>query len=153
MSLSKKFLFFTLILALFKTSLATDYIVGDSEGWTAMGGVDYQEWVSQKSFYVGDTIEFQYNNKFHNIVLEKAEHYYFLCGYPGHCQAGQKLDILVKLASSPPPSNQMASSPSSSNTTPDNTASSSTTPYIVTLFHSSILVVMGLTSLLLLVLV
>ncbi|KAM7258101.1 hypothetical protein ACFE04_013842 [Oxalis oulophora] len=174
--LSKKFVLFIAFMSLFKVALSADYIVGDSEGWTAMGGVDYKEWASQKSFHIGDTIEFQYNNHNHNvkqvteedfqqcspaspigtyttgsdkIVLEKAEHYYFLCGYPGHCQAGQKIDILVKPASSPP-SNPTASSPSSSNSTPDNTASSPKTPSTATLFHSSILM-MGLTSLLLLV--
>ncbi|KAM7250873.1 hypothetical protein ACFE04_022756 [Oxalis oulophora] len=142
MALSKNILVFIVMVSLFKVSVATDYIVGDSEGWTSMGGVDYKEWTFQKTFHVGDIIEFQYNNQFHNvkqvteqdflqcsptspistyttgsdkIVLEKPEHYYFLCGYPGHCEAGQKLDILVKPASSSriasPPSNPTASSP------------------------------------------
>ncbi|KAM7274201.1 hypothetical protein ACFE04_028865 [Oxalis oulophora] len=139
MALSNNFLLLiVLLLPLFQFSIATDYIVGDTEGWisistvfdydgsiSATSGVDYKDWVSKKSFHVGDTIEFQYEDLFDNvmqvteeafnqcnptspiatyttgsdkIVLEKAEHYYFLCGFPGHCQAGQKLDILVKPA-------------------------------------------------------
>lgn len=33
---------------------ATEYTVGDSQGWTS--GVDYGTWVSAKTFMVGDTL-------------------------------------------------------------------------------------------------
>jgi hypothetical protein len=44
-----------------------------------------------------------------SVVLNTTGHHYFLCGFPGHCAAGQKVDINV-LASSAAPS--MAPSPS-----------------------------------------
>ncbi|XWS16493.1 hypothetical protein CRYUN_Cryun34aG0093100 [Craigia yunnanensis] len=90
---------------------------------------------------------FEYNNQFHNvkqvnvedykscnpespiarygkgkdsITLESSGEYYFLCGFPGHCQAGQKLHITVNSAGSavyppnpipiPPPVNSVAPS-------------------------------------------
>ncbi|KAM7272965.1 hypothetical protein ACFE04_027629 [Oxalis oulophora] len=149
MALSNKFLLLiVLLLALFQFSIATDYIVGDTEGWTSMSTVvDYDGWISATSGvdYKGWQVTEEafkqcnptspiatYTTGSDKIVLQKAEHYYFLCGFPGHCQAGQKLDILVKPASSSDntagniESNPMASSPS------DNTASSATTPNTAT---------------------
>ncbi|KAK2648306.1 hypothetical protein Ddye_015795 [Dipteronia dyeriana] len=85
-------------------------------------GTDYDKWASTKNFHSGDVIVFEYNNEYHNvkqvtredfqscnagspiavyssdsdsISLKWTGHYYFLCGYPGHCQAGQKVDVLV----------------------------------------------------------
>ncbi|KAF9681275.1 hypothetical protein SADUNF_Sadunf06G0208800 [Salix dunnii] len=122
--------------------MAVVYQVGDSAGWTSMGQVDYQEWAASKNFHIGDTLVFNYNNQFHNVkqvtqqgfescnasspiatytngydtvAIEKPGHLYFICGYPGHCQTGQKIDILVAPTasnSSPPPSTQ-TSEPSS----------------------------------------
>jgi hypothetical protein len=130
--------------ALCGVSMATVYQVGDSAGWTSMGQVDYQDWAANKNFHVGDTLVFNYNNQFHNVkqvthqgfescnatspiatytngsdtvTLEKLGHFYFICGYPGHCQAGQKIDILVAPATSnlgPAPLSQI--SPSSAST-------------------------------------
>ncbi|CAL9026061.1 unnamed protein product [Prunus brigantina] len=100
------------------------YRVGDSDGWTSRGLVDYNKWASPKDFHVGDTLIFAYNNQFHNVMevsdqdfqscnatsaiatytsgsdtftLKRPGHFYFLCGAPGHCQAGQKVDIKVTL--------------------------------------------------------
>ncbi|KAM7273259.1 hypothetical protein ACFE04_027923 [Oxalis oulophora] len=67
--------------ALFQFSVATDYTVGDTEGWTPMTVVDYGE-IGQNRSRKG-----------------RAQLLPF-CGFPGHCQAGQKLDILVKPAAS-----------------------------------------------------
>ncbi|KAJ6710082.1 BLUE COPPER PROTEIN [Salix koriyanagi] len=110
-----------LMMALCGVSMAAVYQVGDSAGWTSMGQVDYHDWAATKNFHVGDTLVFNYNNQFHNVkqvahpgfescnatspiatytngsdtvALEKLGHFYFICGYPGHCQAGQKIDIL-----------------------------------------------------------
>ncbi|KAJ6955395.1 mavicyanin-like [Populus alba x Populus x berolinensis] len=81
--------------ALCGVSMATVYQIGDSAGWTSMGQVDYQDWAASKNFHGGDTLVFNYNYQFHNLG-----HFYFICGYPGHCQAGQKIDILVTPATS-----------------------------------------------------
>lgn len=50
------------------------------------------------------------------IKIDKPGHYYFICGVPGHCQAGQKVDIRVASNGdhAPSPSHSAASpSPSS----------------------------------------
>ncbi|KAF3788557.1 Mavicyanin [Nymphaea thermarum] len=74
---------------------------------------------------------FQYNNKFHNVVqvtrsschscntssplavhstgndtflVNSRGHYFFICGFPGHCEGGQKVDIRVTHDLAPPPS-------------------------------------------------
>lgn len=117
------------------------YQVGDSAGWTIIGNVDYNAWASNKTFQVGDTILFNYNPKFHNVMqvthdeykscnatsptatyttgndsitITTRGHHWFLCGTPGHCQAGQKVDINVRKAPAPvapPPSVSPAPTP------------------------------------------
>ncbi|XP_065022601.1 mavicyanin-like [Musa acuminata AAA Group] len=117
------------------------YKVGDSAGWTIMGSPNYTAWASSKTFHVGDTIVFDYNNSFHNVLeVTKAEynacnasspiatyatgndsitiktkgHHYFLCGFPGHCTIGQKVDIYIPKSSSAAPSTSPAAAPSPS---------------------------------------
>ncbi|KAL2463248.1 Cupredoxin superfamily protein [Forsythia ovata] len=95
------------------------YKVGDKAGWNARG-TDYNAWVAGKNFKVGDIIVFQYGPKHHNLLqvskqdyetctcsaplatytsgrdsikIQAAEKYYFICGFQGHCQAGQKVAI------------------------------------------------------------
>ncbi|XP_038689959.1 mavicyanin-like [Tripterygium wilfordii] len=102
------------------------YRVGDSAGWTAMGGVDYNNWASSKTFHVGDTIVFEYETMFDNVkqvrendfrtcnvsspmvtyfsgsdsvTLNRPTNLYFTCDVPGHCEAGQKVEIRVLPAS------------------------------------------------------
>lgn len=104
------------------------YKVGDSAGWTTIGHVDYRAWAANKTFQVGDTILFVYNPTFHNVLqvthaaykscnttspiatyttgndsitITTLGHHWFLCGTPGHCQAGQKVNIDVSKAPSP----------------------------------------------------
>lgn len=45
-----------------------------------------------------------YNSGSDTVALKKPGHYYFLCGFPGHCQAGQKLHVLVVATSTASPS-------------------------------------------------
>ncbi|KAJ4722808.1 3-isopropylmalate dehydratase large subunit-like [Melia azedarach] len=93
-----------------------------------------------------DTIVFEYNNQFHNvkqvtdqdfqscnatsaiavyttgsdsITLKTPGHYYFLCGFPGHCEAGQKLDIMVAPGSLSPSPRPSAGSSSHNSPHPD----------------------------------
>lgn len=111
------------------SSIAAEYPVGDTAGWTSMGGVDYEGWSSAQNFHVGDTLIFNYNNQFHNvkqvtlqdfqscnpsspiatynngsdtITLDRPGHYYFICGFPGHCMVGQKVRVSVSLPSPNP---------------------------------------------------
>ncbi|KAM3288633.1 hypothetical protein P3S67_022063 [Capsicum chacoense] len=64
------FLFSMLVVfGFFSTTMngGTVYYVGDSAGWNG-GNVDYRMWASAKTFHVGDTIVFQYNQQLHNVV-------------------------------------------------------------------------------------
>ncbi|XP_031256750.1 mavicyanin-like [Pistacia vera] len=141
MAFSKNGVAFLLMTTLFGVSLGTVYIVGDSTGWR-VGTVDYNKWASAKKFNVGDVIVFKYDNKLHDvkqvthqafrscnatsaaatyttgfdsITIKSYGHFYFLCSFPGHCQAGQKVDIRVirdSLGPSPSPeTTPSASSP------------------------------------------
>ncbi|CAN6979101.1 unnamed protein product [Brassica rapa subsp. trilocularis] len=140
-------------MGMFGESLASSSLhkVGGAAGWTTLGNVDYQKWTSSDIFTPGDSLLFVYNTQFHNVkqvsrrdflscnatsalatynsgsdtvALKNPGHYYFLCGFPGHCQAGQKLHVLVVATStassslspdlSPAPSPSIGSSPSPS---------------------------------------
>ncbi|XP_054805889.1 mavicyanin [Prosopis cineraria] len=109
-------------MAALEVSYGAVYKVGDSAGWTTIGNINYKKWSATKNFQVGDTIIFEYNSQFHNvmrvthemykscnassplatfstgkdsIVIQNHGHHFFFCGVPGHCQAGQKVDINV----------------------------------------------------------
>ncbi|CAL5209710.1 unnamed protein product [Lathyrus oleraceus] len=123
-------------------SYAAVYKVGDSAGWTTLGNIDYKKWAATKNFQLGDTIIFEYSAKFHNVMrvthtmykscnasspiatfttgndtikITNHGHHFFFCGVPGHCQAGQKVDINVlkvsPVASSPSPYSSALASP------------------------------------------
>ncbi|XP_074307170.1 mavicyanin [Silene latifolia] len=141
------------------------YKVGDASGWTTIGNVDYKQWAATKTFHLGDVVVFQYNAQFHNVMqvrhaeykecnasspiathttgndtitITKHGHYFFLCGVPGHCQTGQKVDIHVlnpvTSAIAPSPSS-IASSPANAATTTISPGPSSSAP---SLWNSSI---------------
>ncbi|RLN12328.1 basic blue protein-like [Panicum miliaceum] len=97
------------------------YLVGDAAGWTR--NVDYGQWLAGKTFHAGDTLVFKYNATYHDVVWVSKGGYrrcvvspkgrapvyrtgyaavrlpagahYFICGAPGHCQAGMKLAVKV----------------------------------------------------------
>ncbi|KAF3332996.1 mavicyanin [Carex littledalei] len=147
------------LLGLAGSSAGAVYKVGDSAGWTTMGNVNYGLWASKQTIAVGDTAVFTYNKNFHNllevskadyqscnaaspiatyatgndsIVLKSAGPRYFLCGFPGHCAAGQKVVINVKKTSSAAPSMAplapMAPAPSSGAESGSATATPAPTP-------------------------
>ncbi|KAK3193787.1 hypothetical protein Dsin_025097 [Dipteronia sinensis] len=118
MALAKSAVIFLMLLILAGVSMAAVYTVGDSTGWTI--GPDYEKWANSKKFHNGDTLVFNYNSKIHNVMqmrqqdynscttsspiavytsgsdritLKGSTHYYFICGFPGHCQSGQKVNI------------------------------------------------------------
>ncbi|XP_022724858.1 mavicyanin-like [Durio zibethinus] len=145
MGLAKRAVLFSIMImvGICGLSMAAVYNVGDSAGWTILGGgLDYQDWAATKKFFVGDILVFEYNNQYHDVTQVNVEdfkscnpespitrygngtdavtlaspgEYYFLCGFPGHCQAGQKLHITVNSAGSAaspiPPANNVAPSP------------------------------------------
>ncbi|KAK7308081.1 hypothetical protein VNO77_41675 [Canavalia gladiata] len=141
MALIERAVVFLMMMATFQVSYAVVHKVGDSAGWTIIGNVDYKKWAATKNFQVGDTIIFEYNAQFHNVMrvthamykscnatsplttlssgndtikITNYGHHFFMCGVPGHCQAGQKVDInvlRVSAAAAPTPSSSaMASS-------------------------------------------
>ncbi|KAJ1280238.1 hypothetical protein BS78_04G215700 [Paspalum vaginatum] len=131
---------------------ATDYVVGDSSGWTS--GVDYATWAKGKTFGVGDNLVFQYS-AMHTVAEVGSADYsacsasnsiqsytdqntkialtapgtrYFICGTPGHCSGGMKLAVTVSAAAAPTPA---ASSPPATPAAPgadDDTPPETTTP-------------------------
>ncbi|KAJ1293089.1 hypothetical protein BS78_01G041700 [Paspalum vaginatum] len=153
----KGLLVLTLGLAMAATSSAVVYQVGGTSGWTILGNINYTDWTSNKNFHVGDTIEFKYPPGIHNvlevkkadydsctnstpiathtsgddkIVIKSPGHRFFICGVPGHCAAGQKVNIRVlkTTRSSEAPSKAPAPAPASSTTTSAPSGSASTPP-------------------------
>ncbi|KAJ4745617.1 Early nodulin-like protein [Rhynchospora pubera] len=151
-----------LLLFLGLTSFCTAAVlkVGDDKGWTIVGNVNYSSWASAKKFKIGDVILFEYNKNFHNVMLvskkdykscnatnpiatynsgndsitiTRSGHNFYICGVPGHCAIGQKVDIRVektKGASSPrsaPVPESSTSSPSPGTDTGDAAGTSSST--------------------------
>ncbi|KAL6853857.1 hypothetical protein ACP4OV_019886 [Aristida adscensionis] len=120
--------------SLIHAATAADYVVGNpAGGWD--GRTDYKSWAAAQTLAPGDTLTFKYNS-FHN-VLEVTKHSFdecittnpisydtsgsttvaltvpgrrfFICGAPGHCQAGMKMEVVVAdrpaptTPTSPPP--------------------------------------------------
>ncbi|CAL4973665.1 unnamed protein product [Urochloa decumbens] len=113
---------------------AADYVVGDpAGGWD--GKTNYKSWAAAQPFAPGDTLTFKYNT-YHNVLevtknafdacttsnpisfdnsgtttvlLTMPGTRYFICGAPGHCLNGMKMEIEVAdrpaptVPSSPPP--------------------------------------------------
>uniref|UniRef100_A0A0E0LA89 Plantacyanin n=1 Tax=Oryza punctata TaxID=4537 RepID=A0A0E0LA89_ORYPU len=93
------------------------YYVGDAAGW----GRNLDWWLAGKSFYAGDVLVFKYNQEKHDVTVVGGKGYrrckvprnkntvvlrtgydevtlrrgnnYFICGMPGHCDAGMKLAV------------------------------------------------------------
>ncbi|KAL8114510.1 blue copper protein 1a-like [Apium graveolens] len=56
---------FALISAIIVPALATEFIVGDDNGWRT--NFDYQTWAAGKEFHVGDKLIFKYSAGVHNV--------------------------------------------------------------------------------------
>ncbi|KAJ3687061.1 hypothetical protein LUZ61_016225 [Rhynchospora tenuis] len=143
------------LLGLVGTSTGAVYKVGDSAGWTTIGNVNYGLWASKNKFHAGDFALFTYNKNFHNLLevskadyqscnaaspiatyatgndsvpLKTAGPHYFLCGFPGHCAAGQKVEINVQKASSAAPSMAPAVAPAPASGDESSSATATATP-------------------------
>ncbi|XP_058106263.1 uclacyanin-3-like [Magnolia sinica] len=140
---------FLALLLIVPAAYATQYTVGDTNGWTT--GVNYVSWASGKNFAVGDTLLFtygsnhgvdevsqvDYNNCNSNnaissasggstpITLTNTGSRYFLCPTFGHCGQGMRLAVTVGGANTTTPT-----TPSTPTTTPSGTPSppSTSTP-------------------------
>uniref|UniRef100_A0ACD5XUR7 Uncharacterized protein n=1 Tax=Avena sativa TaxID=4498 RepID=A0ACD5XUR7_AVESA len=109
---------------------ATEYMVGDSEGWT--NGPNYAAWSQQHNFTAGDTLAFNYVPGQHDVYqvtqdafrtceptarqivrgwasgsdvadLAAPGDYYFICNVTGHCLGGMKFTVAVAELPPPPP--------------------------------------------------
>ncbi|KAJ4965951.1 hypothetical protein NE237_017800 [Protea cynaroides] len=146
------FLLTILALCCVMPTLATDYTVGDTSGWTT--NVDYSTWTSGKAFTTGDSLVFNYGAGGHTvdevdasdykgctvgnsittdssgatkITLKTTGTHYFICGVAGHCASGMKLAVTVTGAASTTPSTSPTTSSSPTTTTPTTTTTPSTT--------------------------
>ncbi|KAG8078174.1 hypothetical protein GUJ93_ZPchr0007g4622 [Zizania palustris] len=132
----------TAAVSLIHVVTAVDYIVGSPAGGWGGGKVDYIAWAAARTFAPGDTLTFKYSS-YHNVVEVTRDAYeacsaanpvssdssgstaivlttpgkrYFICGAPGHCQSGMKLEVDVAdrpapTTPSPPPLLPPSSSP------------------------------------------
>jgi hypothetical protein len=117
--------------ALLGTALGASYTVGAPGGsWDLK--TNYTSWASGVRLYAGDQLRFQYSVAEHSVVevtksgydaciggsnytvatyrtgsdaipLAAAGTRYFICGVPGHCAAGMKLQVDVSSQPPPPP--------------------------------------------------
>lgn len=112
------------LLSLLPGSHGFSYTVGDSFGWTIPSetSLNYDHWASSRTFHVGDSLVFNYASDLHSVLqvtrssykecnitspfttnsdgktiinLPHKGSYYFICGIPGHCQAGQRFQLKV----------------------------------------------------------
>ncbi|XP_022965828.1 blue copper protein-like [Cucurbita maxima] len=124
------------------------YVVGDSLGWSVPNNPTfYESWAQDKTFVVGDILEFNFVIQTHNVakvtkdnygscsgespisistnppvritLSEPGEHFY-ICTVAGHCNIGQKLAVNVtgSEATTPPPSSDTVPSTPSPATAP-----------------------------------
>ncbi|XP_019079647.2 blue copper protein 1a-like [Vitis vinifera] len=138
---SKRFVVAILAFVLPAVAMATEFTVGDDQGWTI--NFDYEAWSKDKVFQVGDELFFKYRAGRHNvfkvngttftnctmppanealttgndvITLAIPGRKWYICGVNDHCaNYGQKLAITVLEASaSPAPAPSIPTAPASS---------------------------------------
>ncbi|KAI3824752.1 hypothetical protein L1987_06223 [Smallanthus sonchifolius] len=113
---------------LFELALGVDHTVGvPAGGWDT--STNLQSWASSETFTVGDNLVFRYTSS-HDVVevpkddydscsmsnpistntaspttfeLTEAGSRYFICGTPGHCDQGMKVEIKTVATTSGPP--------------------------------------------------
>ncbi|XP_061343299.1 blue copper protein 1a-like [Gastrolobium bilobum] len=118
-------------------AMATDYVVGDQNGWTI--DFNYTQWARDKVFRVGDNLVFNYDNAKHNVFKVNGTQFqncsfpppndaltsgndviqlklegkkWYVCGVANHCAVHQmKLVInVVSEGPAPAPSSAVVSS-------------------------------------------
>ncbi|CAA7394514.1 unnamed protein product [Spirodela intermedia] len=137
---------------LLECAIAATITVGaPSGGWDL--STDLSAWAASQTFSVGDTLVFQYGSTHDVLEVTKANYdacqtsspigtynngntvitlsttgkRFFICGVPGHCSSGMKLEVDVSGASppstSPPATPPPASSPTAPSASPPTTSS------------------------------
>ncbi|KAB1210127.1 Blue copper protein [Morella rubra] len=123
---------------LIQLAAAANYVVGGTNGgWDT--STDLQTWASSQSFSVGDKLIFQYAANHDVAEVSKADYdscrasnaiqsynggtttiplsspgkRYFICGSPGHCSQGMKLEIDTLASSTPPAASPSVKTPPS----------------------------------------
>ncbi|XBJ26369.1 hypothetical protein VPH35_003807 [Triticum aestivum] len=112
----------TVAVAMLRMVIGASHTVGVPAGsWNLQ--TNYTLWVSSTRFTIGDELQFQYSTTVHNVVEVRKAGYdacnssspiatfltgndvvplavigtrYFICGVPGHCGAGMKVQVNVK---------------------------------------------------------
>ncbi|XP_044500960.1 mavicyanin-like [Mangifera indica] len=106
-------------------AMAMEYKVGDNNGWTIEAPINCSQWASDKTFFIGDILHFEYQpskddvmevseedfqqcNKekpigiyrsgSDKILLKRAGYYFFITTASNHCNDGLKLSIKVNNA-------------------------------------------------------
>ncbi|GMI81200.1 hypothetical protein HRI_001789300 [Hibiscus trionum] len=110
-----------------QSTYAASFTVGDNTGWTVPPGGGnnefYDNWAENKTFVVGDILDFNFATGAHNVAevseadydtcngtnpiathgtgpasvtLNRTGEYHFICTVPGHCIGGQKLSVEVR---------------------------------------------------------
>ncbi|KAK1627492.1 hypothetical protein QYE76_001807 [Lolium multiflorum] len=121
---TRALLVIALTAAVLGTALGASYTVGAPRGsWDTQ--TNYVQWTSNLKFHAGDQLLFRYARAAHNVVeVSKADYdacsasspiasfqtgndivplttagsRYFICGVPGHCDAGMKVRIDIEEA-------------------------------------------------------
>ncbi|XP_013740457.1 uclacyanin 1-like [Brassica napus] len=121
-------------------AVATDHTIGGPSGWTV--GANLKTWAAGQTFSVGDNLVFAYPSAFHDVVEVTKPEYdscqavkplitfangnsivplttpgkrYFICGMPGHCTQGMKLEVNVVPAANTAPTAPLSNSVTSLN--------------------------------------
>ncbi|KAM3361427.1 chemocyanin [Capsicum galapagoense] len=153
------FLSTTTVLSFFMITLGATFVykVGDDAGWKmGSANLDYHTWAAKKFFRVGDILVFQYDRAQDNVLrvnlpnyhkcnaanpittyssgndsitIRGPGHYYYISGFPGHCQTGQKIDVRVLKVS--PPADLLSPSASPSPAPAAASSSSTTSTHLI----------------------
>ncbi|KAJ4785698.1 early nodulin-like protein 1 [Rhynchospora pubera] len=148
--MAKILLAFVAVVAIAEVVIATTYTVGAPNGsWDLQ--TNYTKWAEANTFHPGDTLTFTYSSSQHDVLEVTQVNYdscsttnpiathndgntvitlsavgtrYFICGFSGHCGAGQKVQINVVSGSpsAPAPSSGGPTPPSSVPSTPGSTS-------------------------------
>ncbi|THG12718.1 hypothetical protein TEA_026845 [Camellia sinensis var. sinensis] len=116
MGLGKKLvIMLVMVVSVCGVSKGAVYKVGDSAGWTNTGHYNKQFHnvirVTHKNFNACNATApyFTLNSGNDSFTITRGGHFYFICSLPGHCEAGQKVDVRV-----PKTTNTTAPHPTSS---------------------------------------
>ncbi|XP_019151157.1 PREDICTED: mavicyanin-like [Ipomoea nil] len=131
------------VIALKYQSFAVQHMVGDDSHWTIPPNNDfYSNWSSSQLFQPGDTLLFEFDEVFYNVMqVSKREYddctanqpyqafkddgpvtinlrepgiFYYICSVLNYCSLGQKLNVTVQLPKSSPSSPVPETSPARS---------------------------------------